>query len=131
MLEESRDSVRRSAVRYLLALALHPATLTRGSLDGCEPDLRKHVVEALFERPSEGRHALTLEWVDARIAAGTPEDERLAARALGAMTGSAPVKRLRALLASPDVEVKRLALLSAARRPSPELLDARLPLLLV
>jgi hypothetical protein len=38
---------------------------------------------------------------------------------------------LRALLANPDVEVRRVALLSAARRPSPELLDVLLPLLLV
>jgi HEAT repeat protein len=47
------------------------------------------------------------------------------------MTGSAPVRRLRTLLTNPDVEVRRVALLSAARRPSPELLDVLLPLLLV
>jgi len=130
-LEEPHDSLRCAAVRYLLARSPQPAVLARGWLDGNDPALRQHAVDALFDRPSEGRAALTLEWIDVRLKAGTPGDLRVAARALGAMTGSAPVKRLRTLLSGPDVEVRRVALLSAARRPSPELLDVLLPLLLL
>src|SRR6185295_396543 len=126
-LEASHEPLRRAAVRYLLARGSRPAVLARAWLDGNDEALRQLTVDALFERPSEGRAALTLEWIDARLQAGAPEDLRVAARALGAMTGSAPVKRLRALLASADVEIQRVALLSAARRPSPELLDALLP----
>jgi ATP/ADP translocase/HEAT repeat protein len=131
LLAEPHDALRRAAVRYLLARSPQPAVLARGWLDGGDPALRQHAVDALFDRPTEARAALTLEWVDARLQAGAPEDLQVAARALGAMTGSAPVKRLRVLLTNPDVEVKRVALLSAARRPSPEILDVLLPLLLV
>ena len=130
-LADPHDPLRRAAVGYLLARSPRPEALAREWLNGGDPVLRQDAVDALFDQPSAGRAALTLEWIDARIAAGTPEDLRVAARALGAMTGRAPVKRLRALLASPDVEVKRTALLSAARRPSPELLDALVPLLVV
>jgi hypothetical protein len=130
-LSEANEGLRAAAVRYLLARSPKPAVLARSWLDGSDPALRQHAVNALFERPSEGRAALTLEWIDARLEAGTPEDLLVAARALGAMTGSAPVKRLRALLTNPDVEVRRVALLSAERRPSPELLDVLLPLLLL
>lgn len=125
------EGLRRAAVRYLLALAPQPAVLARGWLDGADLALRQDTVDALFDRPSEGRAALTLEWIDARLESGRSEDLLVAARALGAMTGSAPVRRLRALLSNPDLEVRRVALLSAARRPSPELLEALLPLLLV
>ena len=130
-LEETDEPLRRAAVRYILARGPRPAVLARAWLEGKDPVLRQLAVDALFDRPSEGRAALSLEWVDARLQAGTPEDLRVAARALGAMAGSAPVKRLRTLLASADIEVQRVALLSAARRPSPELLDALLPLLLL
>jgi HEAT repeat protein len=123
--------LRRAAVRYLLAVGDNAAVLARGWLDGEDPALRQETVDALFDSPSEGRAALTLEWIDARLESGTREDLLIAARALGAMTGGASVPRLRALLTNPDVDVRRVALLSAARRPSPELLDVLLPLLLV
>lgn len=128
-LGDPHEGLRRSTVSYLLAAAKDPAALAREWLDGEDLTLRQDTVDALAEHPSQGRAALTLEWVDARMAAGTRGDLLLAARALGAMTGSAPVQRLRVLLLDRDVEVRRMALLSAARRPSPELLDALLHLL--
>jgi ATP/ADP translocase len=127
----THEGLRRAAVRYLLARGERPAVLARGWLDGPDAALRQDVVDVLFDLPSEGRSALTTEWIDARLASGTREDLLLAARGLGAMSGSAPVRRLRALLANPEVEIRRVALLSAARRPSPELLDVLLPLLRV
>ena len=130
-LGDPHEPLRRAAVCYLLARAARPDDLARGWLEGSDPVLRWLTVDALFDRPSAGRAALTLEWVDRRLETGAPEDLRCAARALGAMTGSAPVKRLRVLLTGPDAEVQRVALLSAARRPSLELLDVLLPLLLV
>jgi ATP/ADP translocase/HEAT repeat protein len=131
LLGESHEALRRAAVGYLLARGPRPAVFVRGLLDGNDVALRRYTVDALFDRPSEGRAALTLEWVDSRLGSGEREDLLLAARALGAMTGSAPVQRLRALLTNPDVEVRRVALLSAARRPSRELLNVLLPLLLI
>jgi len=130
-LGDPHEGLRRAAIRYLLLRGEKPALLARGWLDGKDPALRRETVDALFDLPSEGRAALTLEWIDARIESGAREDQVVAGRALGALSGSAPVRRLRALLANPDVEVRRVALLSAARRPSPELLDVLLPLLLV
>ena len=130
-LSESHEGLRRAAVGYLLALGQQPVVIARGLLDGDDNALREYAVDALFDRPSEGRAALTLAWIDARLKSGARENLLVAARALGAMTGSAPVKRLRALLANPEVEVQRVALLSAVRRPSRELLDVLLPLLLV
>jgi hypothetical protein len=46
------------------------------------------------------------------------------------MSGRAPAGQLRALLTDPDPEVQRAALLSATRRPSRELLDVLVDLLL-
>jgi ATP/ADP translocase/HEAT repeat protein len=130
-LGDPHERLRRAAIRYLLLYGERPVLLARGWLDGKDPALRRETVDALFDLPSEGRAALTLEWIDARIESGAPEDLLVAGRALGALSGSAPVRRLRTLLGSPDVEVRRVALLSAARRPSPELLDTLLPVLLV
>jgi hypothetical protein len=114
-LGEPHEGPRRAAIRYLLALGPVPAALARVWLDGNDLTLRQYTVDALFDRPSEGRAALTLAWVDSRIELGAPADLLVAARALGAMTGSAPVERLRTLLTNPDVEVQRVALQSAAR----------------
>jgi ATP/ADP translocase/HEAT repeat protein len=128
---EPHEGLRRAAIRYLLARDPRPADLARKWLDGTDAVLRQETVDALFDGPSEARAALTLEWVDARLQAGTREDLLVAARALGTMTGDAPVQRLRTLLANPDVEVRRVALGSAEHRPSPELLEALLSLLLL
>jgi CRP-like cAMP-binding protein len=130
-LGEPHEGLRRAAVGYLLTRGARPVDFARRMLDGEDATLRQYTVDALFDNPSEARTALTLTWVDARLETGAREDLLLAARALGAMAGSAPVARLRALLTNPDFEVRRVALLSAVRRPSRELLDVLLPLLLV
>src|SRR5712671_665591 len=130
-LGDQHEGLRRATIRYLLALGPDPAALARGWLDGKDASLRLEAVDALFDAPSPGRAAFTLEWIDARLESGAREDLLLAARALGAMTGSAPVRRLRVLLTNPDIEVRRMALLSAERRPSPEILDVLLDLLLL
>ena len=130
-LDDTHEGVRRAAVSYLLVRGPKPVAFARRLLEGDDPALRRYVVDALFERPSEARSALTLAWVDSRIASGDREELSLAARALGAMTGRANVERLRLLLAHPDYEIRRVALISAIRRPARELLDLLLPMLLV
>jgi ATP/ADP translocase/HEAT repeat protein len=129
-LEDPHEGLRRAAVGYLLLRGPKPVAFARRLLEGDDAALQGFVVDALFEHPCEARAALTLDWVDARIASGTRESLILAARALGAMTGSALTSRLRSLLTNPDGEVRAAALLSAIRRPARELLDALLPLLL-
>jgi ATP:ADP antiporter, AAA family len=130
-LEEPHEGLRRAAVRYLIAGGPQAASLARRWLNGGDTTLRRHAVDALFDRPSAGRAALTLEWIDSRLASGAREDHLVVARALGAMTVNAPVQRWQALLTDPDIEVRRVALLSAARRPSVELVEVLLPLLLL
>ena len=123
------EELRRAAVHYLLVAGTHRVEFARKVLSGSDETLQRYAIDALFERPCAARAALTLEWVDARLASTRKEDLLLAARGLGALSGHAPVKRLRALLEHPDSDVQRSALQSAARRPSRELLDALLPLL--
>ncbi len=70
-LDEPHEGLRRAAVRYLLSRGPHPAALARAWLDGSDSTLRQETVDALFDRPSEGRTALTLEWIDSRLESGT------------------------------------------------------------
>jgi ATP/ADP translocase/HEAT repeat protein len=130
-LTESHEGLRRAAISYLLSLGTSPTAFARRLLDGDDSTLRQYLLDALFDHPYEARGVLTWSWIDARLQSGTREDLLLAARALGAMEGPATAQRLRSLLTSPDLDVRRVTLLSAARRPSPELLDALLPLLIV
>ena len=130
LLAESHEGVRRAAVGYLLSRGVEPIAFARRVLEGDDPALRQYLLDALFDRPYEARAVLTLPWIDARIASGTRDDLLLAARALGAMEDPATERRLRTLLANPDADVQRVSLLSAARRPSRELLDVLLPLLI-
>jgi AAA family ATP:ADP antiporter len=130
-IDQPQERLRCAAVRYLLQHGSRPAALARAWIEGNDLPLRQAAVDALFERASEGRAALTPQWIDARLASGQREDLLVAARALGVMTGSASLRQLREMLAVPDVEVRRVALVSAARRPSRELLDVLLPLLVV
>ncbi len=123
------EGLRRAAVGYLILLGRQPAEFARRLLEGDDPALRQYVVDALFDRPYAGAGVLTAPWIDARIESGSREDLLLAARALGAMAGRAPAQRLRGLLANPDIEIRREALRSATRRPSPALLDVLLELL--
>ena len=129
-LAEEDEALRRAAVRYLLTRGPRPVEFAREVLAGNDRTLQQHAVDVLFERPLPARSALTLEWVDARLASGRVEDLLPAARALGALPGKPPVRQLRTLLDHPDLDVRRTALLSAVRRPSRELLDLLLPMLL-
>jgi HEAT repeat protein len=131
LLAESHEGIRRAAVGYLLSRGPEPVAFARRLLDGKDPTLREYLLDALLDRPYEARGVLTWSWIDARLASGMREDLLLAARALGAMDDPAIARRLRTLLTNPDVEVQRVALLSAARRPSRDLLDVLLPLLVV
>jgi ATP/ADP translocase len=130
-LSEPHEALRRAAVGYLLALGPESTAFARRLLDGDDPVLQQYVLDILFDRPNEAPEALTPQWIDARLEAGSREDLLLAARAAGAMTGHASGERLRTLLNQPDVEVQRVALLSAKRQPNRELIDVLLPLFLV
>jgi AAA family ATP:ADP antiporter len=128
-LGDPHDGLRRAAVGYLLSRREQPIDFARRVLDGDEPALKEHLLDALLDHPQEARRLLGWEWIDSRLASGTREDLLLAARALGAMDGEATAQRLKTLLTNSDVEIQRVALRSAARRPSGELLDVLLPLL--
>ncbi len=120
-----------AAVRYLLVRGPRPVEFARRLFAGDDRTQHGYAIEALYERPCAARAALTLAWLDARIASTAVEDNVLAARGLGAVVGKVPVQRLRGLLAHPDIDVHRTALRSATRRPTRELLDDLLRLLAV
>jgi AAA family ATP:ADP antiporter len=131
LLGEPEELVRRAAVGYLLAVGPDATAFARRLLDGDDAALRQYVLDSLFDRPLEAPGAVTPEWIDARLRSASRDDLLLAARAAGTMAGPASVPRLQALLAMPDADVRHVALLSARRRPSPALIDALLPLLLL
>jgi AAA family ATP:ADP antiporter len=131
LLADPDEGVRRAVVRYRLSRGREPVAFARRLLDGDDPALVQSLLDALFDHRYEARGALTWEWIDARLGSGRREDLLLAARALGVMEAATTGGRLGMLLANPDVEVRRAALLTAARRPSPARLDALLPLLVV
>jgi HEAT repeat protein len=131
LLEGQDESLRRAAVSYLLAKSPDATTFARRLLEGRDEALRRYMADALFERPYEAPDAIASDWIDAQLESGSRENLLLAARAAGAMRGNVSVRPLRTLLANPDIEVKRVALISARRRPYPDLIDAVLPLFTV
>ena len=62
------------AVGYVLPTRRNPVAFARGLLQGSDPELRRFVVEALFERPEVAAGAVTTEWIDQRLRAGTEEE---------------------------------------------------------
>jgi AAA family ATP:ADP antiporter len=126
-LADSDEEVQRAAIGYLISRGEEPVDFARRVLDGGDPALREHLLEALVAYPGEARRLLGWDWIDARIASGKREDLLLAARATGAMDDPGVAQRLRTLLSTGDVEVQRLALVSATARPDAALLDAILP----
>jgi AAA family ATP:ADP antiporter len=118
LLEHGDPAVKRAAVGYLLATKRNPVAFARELLQRSDSELRRFVVDALFERPEVASGAVTAEWVDRRLSAGTEEDLLLAARGLGSMRGAPAGERLRKLLDQPNVEIRRATLLSFARRPN-------------
>lgn len=131
LLGEPHEALRRAAVGYLLARSPDPIAVARRMLDGDDPALRQYTLDALFDKPSDAPDAVTSQWIDARLKSGSREDMLLAARAAGVMTGRASSERLLALLGHAEVEVQRVALLSARRRPNRQLIEVLLPLFLV
>jgi len=128
-LGDPNEPLRRAAVGYLLTMHRRPAVFIRELLESKDSLLCHYAVDALFERPHEAPGAIPVRWIDERIGRGTRDDLLLAARALGTVPMNQPADRLRKLLDHPDVEVRRVALLSASRRPRRELLDRLVPLL--
>jgi len=123
------EAVSSAALRYGLAMSRNPLAYARERLEAKEGALCRLMVDALFDRPHAAPGALTPEWIDREIERGDTDSLILAARAIGATPGSAARSRLKALLADPDVEVKRAALLAATRRPTAQLTDSILSLL--
>jgi len=122
LLEPDLD-LRRAAIGYLLAHGADPTARARALLDGPDAELRVIALETLMDRRRIAPGAVTLAWVDDRLAAGSGEDLVAAARALTLVAGSGGDERLRRLVEHEDREVRRAALLTAARRPAPALLD--------
>ena len=131
LLGEPHEAVRRAAVGYLLSRGPDPTAFARRLLDGEDVALRQYALDALFDRPHDAPDAITQQWVDARMNSDSREDLLLVARAAGVGTGGTWVQLLRTLLTHPDSEVQRVALLSAKRRPSRELIDVLIPLFLL
>jgi AAA family ATP:ADP antiporter len=131
LLDDPNEPVRRAAVGYLLAQSPDRTAFARRLLDGDDAPLRQYLLDALFERPYEAPDALTPQWIEGRLKAGSREDLLLAARAVGAMPVGATEPWFRALLSQSDLDVRRVTLLSAKRRPHRELIDVLLPLFLL
>jgi AAA family ATP:ADP antiporter len=129
LVADGDDAVRRAAVRYLVARAPDARELARNWIHGDDRALREHFIDALLDQPSLAAQVLEWSWIDDRLKNGVRDDVLLAARALGAMAGQEVSRRLTELLRSDDVEVRRAALLAAARRPDASLIDQLVPAL--
>jgi AAA family ATP:ADP antiporter len=128
-LDDPDQGVRRAAVSYLVARSPRADALVQRILEGDDAVLRSYVLATLQDHPDRARRYLTTEWIDRRLRADVPADRLQTALALGSAEGTAVTPRLRELLADPDLEVRRAALVSAARRPSTAFLDRLLPAL--
>lgn len=129
LIEDTNEAVRRAAVSYQLTRGRQPIDAARALLASDDLATRRHVLEVMLDHPQVGG-ALSAEWVEARSASSRPEERQLAALALAALPGRPQVDAMRALLADRDMEVRRAALQSMARRPIRSLLDGVLPMLL-
>jgi ATP/ADP translocase/HEAT repeat protein len=129
LLADPEDVVRRAAVAYHITTSRQPGRVARAYLEGEDASLRQFALDALWGRPYEIRNAVSLEWIDRLMSSPSRDDHLLAARALGTITGRPAARRLAALLDRDDADIRRTALLSAARRPSAIFLDKILPLL--
>ena len=126
-LRDDHEAVRRAAVSYLLSRDDSPGELAQRLLERNHGKLRRHVVDACFEHPHRVPAGRLLQWASGWMSSEATEERWLAARTLGAVGSLARVPLLRTLLADPDVEVRRAALVSAARQPSRALLGDLLP----
>jgi AAA family ATP:ADP antiporter len=122
-LAEPDPDLRQAAIGYLLAQGRDPMARARALLDSPDPDLRLWTLETLVARRRMLLGAVTLAWVDVRIESGTEIDLVAAALALTLVDDPAAEERLRLLIEHPLLEVRRGALLTAARRPFAGLLE--------
>lgn len=121
--------VRRAAVSYVVAYSPNDSPLVQKILEEGDAELRSSALAALQELPDRARRVITTEWIDRCLGSTRAAERQEAALALGALEGPAMASRLGALLQDADLEVRRQALVSAARRPSPAFLDRVLPAL--
>jgi ATP/ADP translocase/HEAT repeat protein len=121
-LRDDQEAVRHAAMSYLLARANSPAELTQRWLEGGDATQRRAVVDACFDHPYRVPAGRVVQWASVWMASESAEERWLAARALGAVAARGRVPMLRALMEDTDVEVRRTALVSAARQPSRALL---------
>ncbi|MEP7028674.1 MAG: hypothetical protein ABI960_08765, partial [Candidatus Eisenbacteria bacterium] len=123
LLAETDADTRGAAIGWLLAHGAGARERAQTLLEGPDPELRALALDVLLARPGLLPTIVTAPWVDRLIQTGVEADLWAAARSLGLLDHGAAEKRLRILLDHPLIEVRRAALLSAARRPSPGLLD--------
>jgi ATP/ADP translocase/CRP-like cAMP-binding protein len=122
-LAEPSEALQRAAVEYLLTHGRDAPAFAGEVLDGDDETLRDLALDLMVEKPALAHGAITLDWVDRRIAAGSRHDLRDACRGLAHLPGPEAAKRLAELLPHRDREVRRAALRALARQPEPAFLE--------
>jgi AAA family ATP:ADP antiporter len=122
-LAEGPEPLQRAAVEYLLTHGRDAATFAREILDGPDENLRDFALDLMVEKPALAQGAISVEWVDRRLAAGTRDDLRDACRGLVHLPREEAATRLADLLQHRDREVRRAALRALARQPAPAFLE--------
>ncbi len=125
-LADPYEPLQRAALEALLTHGRDAPAFAREVIEGDERVRREHALDLMESKPTLAHGAITLDWIDRRIAAGTPEELRDACRGLGHQPGPAASERLRLLLPHGDREVRRAALRALARTPALEFLDVAL-----
>ena len=126
LLDDAHEPLQRAALEYLLTHGRGAPALAAEVIDGEPAALREMALDLMAVRPVLAHGAITLDWVDRRIALDTPDALRDACRGLAALPGPEAAKRLADLLGHRDPEVRRAALKALARRPEPAFLDVAL-----
>ena len=122
-LTEGSEPLQRAAVEYLLTHGRDAAGFAREMIDGGDEALRDIALDLMVERPALAHAAITVEWVDRKLAAGTRNDLRDACRGLVHLPRTEAASRLADLLQHRDREVRRAALRALARQPAPAFLE--------
>src|SRR5262245_46277203 len=130
LLEDTNDAVRHAAVSYLVCCGRDPLAFARRTLETGDLAVRRQTVDAWLDHARDGADLFTDSWLKGQMASPIADERLLAARALGVLEGRSAEDRLRMLLRDPDLEVRRAALVSAARRPRRAHLDDLLAQLL-